>query len=108
MINRARARRAFDVTLFLLLVLTSSFGQVLFKTRQERSRVKSDAAEQAGTPALPAVQKVAPALPEGYSIAAQEGASGLPDGGQQARRNVAPFFYQLRPAPPITLPYMGR
>src|SRR5262245_48609907 len=84
--NRARAKRAFDVTLFLLLVLTSSFGQVLFKTRQERPRVNSDAAEQAG----------APALPEVYSIATQEGASGLPGAGQQARRNIGAFFDKLR------------
>src|SRR5215475_14705352 len=51
MINRACARRAFDVTLFLLLVLTSSFGQVLFKARQERARPNSNSAGPAGTPA---------------------------------------------------------
>jgi acyl-CoA thioesterase I len=107
MINRARARRAFDVTLFLLLVLTSSFGQVLFKTRQERSRVNSDAPEQAGTPALPAVQKVASALPEVYSIAAQDGAPGLPNVGQQARRNAGVFFDKLRAGAPVTIAYMG-
>src|SRR5262249_10659417 len=107
MINRARARRAFDVTLFLLLVLTSSFGQVLFKTRQERSRVKSDAAEQAGTPALPGVQTVAPSLPEVSYIAAQEGATAPPDVEQQARRNVGAFFEKLRAGAPVTIAYMG-
>ncbi|MCG3160649.1 MAG: hypothetical protein JMDDDDMK_01718 [Acidobacteria bacterium] len=33
MINRIRARRAFYVTLLVLLILTFSFGQTLFKTR---------------------------------------------------------------------------
>jgi lysophospholipase L1-like esterase len=107
MINRARARRAFDVTLFLLLVLTSSFGQVLFKTRQERSRVNSAAAEQASPPALPGVKIVAPALPEVSSIAAQEGAPALTEVEQQARRNVGSFFDKLRAGAPVTIAYMG-
>ena len=97
MINRARARRAFDVTLFLLLVLTSSFGQVLFKTRQERSRVNSDAAEKAGTPALPEVS----------SIASQEGSTAIPGVEQQTRRNVGAFFDKLRAGAPVTVAYMG-
>src|SRR5262245_23729168 len=97
MINQARARRAIDVTLFLLLVLTSSFGQVLFKTRQERLRVNSDASEQAGTPALPEVS----------SIAAQEGAPAVPGDGRQARRNIGVFFDKLRAGAPVTIAYMG-
>src|SRR5262245_25537510 len=106
MINRARAKRAFDVTLFLLLVLTSSFGQVLFKTRQERSRVISDAAEQARTPAPPGVQTGAPALPKVSSIAAQEGATAPPGVEQQARRNIGAFFDKLRAGAPVTIAYM--
>src|SRR5262245_9179798 len=82
MINRACARRAFDVTLFLLLVLTSSFGQVLFKTRQERARENSNASERTGTPALPGV-------------------------AQKTRRTIGAFFDKLRAGAPVTIAYMG-
>src|SRR5262245_53615707 len=107
MITWACARRAFDVTLFLLLVLTSSFGQVLFKTRQERARANSNAAEQAGTPALPAVQTETPALPDVSSNAAQEGTPALPGVEQQTRRNIGAFFDKLRAGAPVTIAYLG-
>jgi lysophospholipase L1-like esterase len=97
MINRACAKRAFDVTLFVLLVLTSSFGQVLFKTRQERSRANANGAEQAGTPALPDVS----------SNAEQAGTPALPGAEQQARRNIGAFFDKLRAGAPVTIAYMG-
>src|SRR5262245_65235320 len=86
MINRACARRAFDVTLFLILVLTSSFGQVLFKARQERARPNSNAAGPPGTPAPPDVS----------SDSAQEGTPAIPGVEQQARRNIGAFFDKLR------------
>ena len=85
MINRARARRAFDVTLFVFLVLTSSFGQAHFKTRgrpQENARSNSIGAEQTGTPAPPGVE-------------------------QQARRNIGAFFDKLRAGAPVTVAYLG-
>ncbi|HEV2668718.1 MAG TPA: SGNH/GDSL hydrolase family protein, partial [Blastocatellia bacterium] len=97
MINRACARRAFDVTLFLLLVLTSSFGQVLFKARQERARPNSNAAGPAGTPAPPDVS----------SDAGQEGTSVTPGVEQQARRNIGAFFDKLRAGAPVTIAYLG-
>src|SRR5215472_4186282 len=81
MINRACAKRAFDVTLFVLLVLTSSFGQVLFKTRQERARANSNRAEQAGAPAPPDV-----------SSNTAQGETPSPSGARQARRNIGAFF----------------
>jgi len=82
MINRARVRRAFDLTLFVFLVLTFSFGQALFKTRQEPARANSNAAQQAETPALPGVE-------------------------QQARRNIGAFFDKLRAGAPVTIAYLG-
>jgi lysophospholipase L1-like esterase len=97
MINRACARRAFDVTLFLLLVLTSSFGQVLFKTRQERARANPNAAEQTGTPAPPDVS----------SNAAQEETPALPGAEQKTRRTIGAFFDKLRAGAPVTIAYMG-
>jgi acyl-CoA thioesterase I len=107
MINRACARRAFDVTLFLLLVLTSSFGQVLFKTRQERARANSKAAEQAGTSALPSVRAGTAALPDVSSDAAQNGTTAPPSGEPQGRRNIGAFFDKLRAGAPVTVAYLG-
>lgn len=97
MINRACARRAFDVTLFLLLVLTSSFGQVLFKTRQERARADSKAGELAGTPAPPRVS---------LNVAQKE-TPALPGAEQKTRRTVGSFFDKLRAGAPVTIAYMG-
>src|SRR5262245_37931620 len=97
MINRACARRAFDVTLFLLLVLTSSFGQVLFKARQERARPNSNAPGPPGNPAPPDVS----------SNAEQAGTPPLPGAEQQARRNIGAFFDKLRAGAPVTIAYLG-
>jgi lysophospholipase L1-like esterase len=107
MINRAYARRAFDVTLFILLVLTSSFGQALFKTRQERSRVYSNGAEQAWRSTPPGVQTGTPAPPDVPSNAAQEGTPSPTGVDQQTRRNIGAFFDKLRAGAPVTIAYMG-
>src|SRR5215510_9627872 len=77
MINRARARRAFDVTLLILLVLTFSFGQTLFKTR----------AKLRGQPAATSPVPVST--------------------GQQSRRNIGAFFDKLRAGAPVTIAYLG-
>jgi acyl-CoA thioesterase I len=100
MINRARARRAFDVTLFVLLVLTFSFGQALFKTRarpQEPARAPSNLAEQKRTPALPDVSSNTESL----------GTPALQDVGRQGRRNIGAFFDKLRAGAPVTIAYLG-
>ncbi|MGH9756024.1 MAG: GDSL-type esterase/lipase family protein [Blastocatellia bacterium] len=97
MVNRARARRAFDVTLFVLLVLTFSFGQALFKTRQERARANSNAAGQGRTPALPDVS----------SNTEQTRTPALPGARRQARRNIGAFFDKLRAGAPVTIAYLG-
>lgn len=100
MVNRAGARRAFDVTIFVLLVLTFSFGQSLIKTRawpQERARANTDAVEQARTTALQDVS----------SNTEQAGTPALPGGGQQSRRNIGAFFDKLRAGAPVTVAYLG-
>jgi lysophospholipase L1-like esterase len=97
MVNRAGARRAFDVTLFVLLVLTFSFGQSLIKTRawpQESARADSNAAAQASTTALQDVS----------SNTEQAGTPALPGVG---RRNIGAFFDKLRAGAPVTVAYMG-
>jgi lysophospholipase L1-like esterase len=100
MINRARARRAFDVTLFVLLVLTCSFGQALFKTRarpQERARANSNSAEQTGRPAPPDIS----------SNVEQAGTPALQGVERQTRRNIGAFFDKLRAGAPVTIAYLG-
>jgi len=82
MINRARARRAFDVTLFVFLVLTSSFGHGVFKTRREGARANSRIVAQSETPVSPGID-------------------------QQSRRNIGAFFDKLRAGVPVTVAYLG-
>src|SRR5215510_227785 len=85
MVNRARARRAFDLTLLVLLVLTFSFDQALFNTRAKPRR------------------KAAP------SQAASSGQSQSISGaaGDQTRRNIGLFFDKLRAGVPVTVAYLG-
>lgn len=97
MVNRARARRAFDVTLFVLLVLTFSFGQALFKTRQERARANSNVGAQTRTLALPDIP----------SNAGQAGTPALQGVERQTRRNIGAFFDKLRAGAPVTIAYLG-
>lgn len=89
MINPARARRAFDLTLLVLLVLTFSFGQALFKTRA-RPRQQ------------PAPSAAIPLRHEQSNPGAASGAR-----GQQTRRNIGPFFDKLRAGLPVTIAYLG-
>lgn len=107
MINQARAVRAFDVTLFVLLVLTSSFGQVLFNTREEGARANSNAVVEQAPLALPRVKVGTQALSGVSSNAAQEGAQALPGAEQQSRRNIGAFFDKLRAGGPVTIAYLG-
>lgn len=100
MVNRAGARRAFDVTLFVLLFLTFSFGQALFKTRarpQEPARANTNAPEQARTPSLQDVS----------SNTEQAGTPALQGVERQARRNIGAFFDKLRAGAPVTIAYLG-
>jgi lysophospholipase L1-like esterase len=100
MVNRAGARRAFDVMLFVLLVLAFSFSQSLFNTRarpQERARANTSAAEQARTPALQDVS----------SNTEQAGTPAVPGVEPQARRNIGAFFDKLRAGAPVTVAYLG-
>jgi lysophospholipase L1-like esterase len=85
MVNRARARRAFDLTLLVLLVLTFSFDQALFNTRAKPRH------------------KAAP------SRAASSGQSQSISGaaGDQTRRNIGLFFDKLRAGVPVTVAYLG-
>jgi len=85
MVNRARARRAFDLTLLVLLVLTFSFDQALFNTRAKPRH------------------KAAP------SQAASSGQSQSISGaaGDQTRRNIGLFFDKLRAGVPVTVAYLG-
>ncbi|MGH9936512.1 MAG: SGNH/GDSL hydrolase family protein, partial [Blastocatellia bacterium] len=106
MVNRARARRAFDVTLFVLLVLTFSFGQALFKTRQERARANSNVVGQARTLAFPGVARTVD-LPDVYSNAKQAGTPALQGVERQTRRNIGAFFDKLRAGVPVTIAYLG-
>ena len=99
MVKRAGARRAFDMTLFILLVLAFSFSQSLIKTRawpQERARAINEA-EQARTPALQDVS----------SNTEQAGTPALPGVERQARRNIGAFFDKLRAGAPVTIAYLG-
>jgi acyl-CoA thioesterase I len=82
MINRARAKRVFDVTLFVILVLMSSFGHAVFKTRQEAARADSRA-----------VRRTEATAPTGV--------------GRESRRNIGAFFDKLRNGAPVTIAYMG-
>ena len=83
MVNRARARRAFDLTLLVLLVLTFSFDQALFDTRAKPSH------------------KAAP------SQAASSGQSQSISGAAGERRNIGIFFDKLRAGLPVTVAYLG-
>jgi acyl-CoA thioesterase I len=83
MLNRARARRAFDLTLLVLLVLTFSFDQALFDTRAKPSH------------------KAAP------SQAASSGQSQSISGAAGERRNIGLFFDKLRAGLPVTVAYLG-
>jgi len=85
MINRARARRAFDLTLFVLLVLTFSSGQAIFNTRAKQRQQPVDFAP-------------IPARPESSNPGAT---------GQQTRRNIGAFFDKLRAGAPVTIAYLG-
>src|SRR5262245_2775188 len=85
MINPARASRAFDLTLLVLLVLIFSFGQALFKTR-----------------ARPRQQPPAPAA---VSLVTEQ--SNPIAAGQQTRRNIGPLFDKLRAGSPVTIAYLG-
>ncbi len=77
MVNQVCARRAFDVTLIVLLVLTFSFDQTLIETRARMSR---------------------------RSAAASPGSISA---GQQARRNIGVLFEKLRAGAPVTIAYLG-
>jgi len=85
MINPARARRAFDLTLLVLLVLTFSFGQALFKTRA-KPRHKT-------------------ALSVAISQRPEQSNSGAAE--PQTRRNIGLFFDKLRAGAPVTVAYLG-
>ncbi len=85
MINPARARRAFDLSILVLLVLTFSFGQTQLKTRA-RQRLQT-------TPSTNSSQQPS-----------ETNAVGVDD---QTRRNIGPFFDKLRAGSPVTIAYMG-
>ena len=85
MINPARARRAFDLTLLVLLVLTFSFGQALFNTRA-KPRHKT-------------------ALSAAISQRPEQSNSGAAE--PQTRRNIGLFFDKLRAGAPVTVAYLG-
>jgi len=89
MINRARARRAFDLTLFMLLVLTFSSGQILFKTRAKLRQQPVDFAPTSSRP-------------EPSNSGAASGVR-----GQQTRRNIGAAFDKLRAGAPVTIAYLG-
>ncbi len=90
MINTARARRALDLTLLVLLVLTFSSGQALFKTRARPRQQPLDPAA------------VSPGPQQSNSGQANSGAA-----GRQARRNIGLFFDKLRAGSPVTIAYLG-
>jgi acyl-CoA thioesterase I len=99
MINRARAKRAFDVTIFVFLVLTASFGQALFKTRARPHglrRASFNAAERAQPPIMMA-----------QSVESLEARAISNSSQPQARRNIGAFFDKLRAGAPVTIAYMG-
>ncbi|MGH9935010.1 MAG: GDSL-type esterase/lipase family protein [Blastocatellia bacterium] len=85
MINRACARRAFDLTLFVLLVLMFSSGQILFRTRAKLHQQPVDFAPTSSRPE------------QSNSQAA----------GGQTRRNIGAFFDKLRAGAPVTIAYLG-
>jgi len=89
MINPAGARRAFDLTLLVLLVLIFSFGQAQFKTRARPRR-------------QPAPSEAIPHKPE----QSNPGAASR-EIGQQTRRNIGPFLDKLRAGAPVTVAYLG-
>src|SRR5262249_62067985 len=85
MINPVRARRAFDLTLLVLLVLTFSFGQALFNTRAKpRHKTALSAA-----------------------ISHRQGQSNSGAAEPQTRRNIGLFFDKLRAGAPVTIAYLG-
>lgn len=86
MTNRARARRAFDVTLLALLILTFSYDQTPFKTRAQPGQKLDQTPGQQPAPRL-------------VSLSVEE--------EQPARRNIGLLFDKLRAGAPVTIAYLG-
>src|SRR5689334_8289612 len=89
MINRACAKRAFDVTLLVILILTFSLGPTVIKTR----------AKLRGQP-----------LPNSSAINSRGTPRGTSKGTpteQESRRNIGVLFDKLRAGAPVTIAYLG-
>jgi lysophospholipase L1-like esterase len=80
MINRACAKRAFDVTLLVILILTFSLGPTIIKTRAKL---------------------------RGQPPANTSNSSGVTQAGQESRRNIGVLFDKLRAGAPVTIAYLG-
>jgi acyl-CoA thioesterase I len=98
--NRERARRAIAVSVFVILVLTATFGRALFKTRarpQQRSRANSNIINAPET-----------RIPWHSFAGRYKGRAVSNSTGQQGgKRNIGAFFDKLRAGAPVTIAYLG-